>query len=80
MDRPEDAAARRALKELKRLAMEATRRFEQRSLIEATSSLTAMATVLEPLLGYVQRTWVEVEVTAASPVEPEQSDSFGMYL
>ncbi len=80
MDRPEDAAARRALKELKRLAMKATRRFEQRSLIETTSSLTAMATVLEPLLGYVQRTWVEAEVTAAAPAEAEQSGSFGMYL
>lgn len=79
MDRPEDVAARRALRELRRLASEATRRFEQRSLIETSSSLTAMATVLEPLFGYVQRTWVEVEVTTAAP-EHERPDTVGMYL
>lgn len=75
--RPEDAAARQALRELKRLATEALRRFEHDSLIEATSSLAAIPTVLDPLLSYVQRTWVTdaVQVSAAA-----DDDHPGCYL
>jgi hypothetical protein len=56
--RPEDAAARLAFRELKRLANEASRFFGQNSLVATTSSLAAMSTVLDPLLGYLQHSWI----------------------
>ena len=79
--RPEDAAARAAIRELKRLASEASRRFDQNSLIATTSSLTAMATVLDPLLGYLQRSWVESEVEVPDDAADDSDDDHvGMYL
>jgi len=79
--RPEDAAARAAIRELKRLASEASRRFDQDSLIATTSSLTAMATVLDPLLGYLQRSWVESEVGVPEDAAGDSDDDrVGMYL
>lgn len=79
--RPEDAAARAAIRELKRLASEASRRFDQNSLIATTSSLAAMSTVLDPLLGYLQRSWVESEVEAPNGAVAEPADGpVGMYL
>lgn len=69
--RPEDAAARQALRELKRLATEAWRRFEHDSLIEATSSLAAIPTVLDPLLSYVQPTWVADAVQVGSTTKDD---------
>lgn len=76
--RAEDAAARQALRELKRLATEALRRFEPDALIEATSSLAAISTVLDPLLSYVQRTWV-ADVVRTSPPDVDD-DRSGAYL
>jgi hypothetical protein len=65
---------------LKRLAAEAGRRFEQDSLIATTSSLAAMTSVLDPLLGYLQRTWVAEEVAADTDLQPEASEPIGLYL
>lgn len=62
--RADDAAVRQALRESRRLASEALRRFEHDGLIEATSSLAA--TVLDPLLSYVQRA-VVADVVEALP-------------
>jgi hypothetical protein len=80
--RPEDAAARAAIRELKRLASEASRRFDQNSLIATTSSLTAMSTVLDPLLGYLQKSWVESEVgaTNGAPCAEADDEPVGLYL
>jgi hypothetical protein len=75
--RAEDAAARQALRELKRLATEALRRFEHDALIEATSSLAAIPTVLDPLLSYVQRTWV-ADAVQVTPIS--EDDHPGCYL
>jgi hypothetical protein len=74
--RAEDAAARQALRELKRLATEALRRFEHDALIEATSSLAAIPTVLDPLLSYVQRTWVADVVQAPPDVGDEHPGGY----
>lgn len=75
--RAEDAAARQPLRDLKRLDTEALRRFEHDALIEATSSLAAIPTVLDPLLSYVQRTWVADAVA----VLPDAGDEHpGGYL
>lgn len=78
--RPEDAAARAAIRELKRLANEASRRFDKYSLIATTSSLAAMATVLDPLLGYMLRTWVADQVSVVEPADIRTNESAGTYL
>lgn len=79
--RPKDAAARAAIRELKRLASEASRRFDQNSLLATTSSLTAMSTVLDPLLGYLQRSWMEREAeVSAGAAGDSDDDRVGMYL
>jgi hypothetical protein len=79
--RPEDAAARAAIRELKRLASEVSRRFDQNSLLATTSSLTAMSTVLDPLLGYLQRSWMEHEAeVSAGAASDSDDDREGMYL
>ena len=54
----ESAVAQRALQEVGRLVEEATERLEGSSFIEAMSSLTAIPNILDPLIGYLSRTWV----------------------
>ncbi|MBV9449979.1 MAG: hypothetical protein JO345_29225 [Streptosporangiaceae bacterium] len=72
------AVAQKALQEVSRLVGEATRRFQHEEFIEAVSSLTAIPSVLDPLISYVNHTWV----TAASLIEPEADSGqpAGMYL
>lgn len=75
--RADDAAAREALRELKRLATEALRRFEHDALIEAMSSLAAIPTVLNPLLSHVQQTWISSVVPS---IDEGNEDQCGGYL
>jgi hypothetical protein len=67
----EAAVARRALREVSRLAGEATAHFEEQEYIEAASSLSAVSTVLDALISYMNRQWMESTVAqelAASPI------------
>lgn len=71
----EAAVAQKALLEVSRLVGEATERFERESFIEAMSSLTAVTTVLDPLIGFMNRSWV----SAAAGDDPGAFVS-GQYL
>jgi hypothetical protein len=72
------AVAQKALREVSRLVGEATRRFEQDAFIEAMSSLTAIPSVLDPLIGFLGYRWV-TEVGLTEEVADDQQAG-GMYL
>jgi hypothetical protein len=71
------AAAQKALQEVSRLVDEAISRFEQNAFIEAMSSLTAIPTVLDPLITFMGRTWV---TAAGLGGDQDAREVGGMYL
>jgi len=73
----EVAVARRALQEVSRLASEATTHFEEQEYIEAASALTALTSVLEPLISFMNTHWIEASITEESDRRPV---SIGGYL
>ena len=71
------AVAQKALKEVSRLVGEAISRFEQEAFIEAMSSLTAIPTVLDPLITFLGSTWV---TSAGLGGDQDACEVQGMYL
>lgn len=69
-DRPE----RLALKELQRLADEASSRFSDGAIAETSSSLVAMTAVLEPLIAAVSHRWLGMADPSTDAPHP------GLYL
>jgi hypothetical protein len=66
----QEATARRALQELSRLASEARDHIDAGEYVEAASSLSAMPTVMGPLMAFVSLQWLETE-TSDPPAPPE---------
>jgi hypothetical protein len=71
------AVAQKALQEVSRLVDEAISRFEQDAFIEAMSSLTAIPTVLDPLITFIGRTWITAVGLGG---DQETGEVRGMYL